>query len=42
MPRLKRYLTEVKDGVVPQTLWFHGDVGHTQDAKKELVSILDF
>ena len=42
MPRLKRYLSEVKKGVVPQTLWFHSDVGHTQGAKQELVSILDF
>ena len=42
MPRLKRYLSEVKEGVVPQTLWLHSDVGHTQDAKKELVSVLDF
>ena len=42
MPRLKRYLSEVKEGVVPQTLWLHTDVGHTQFAKKELVSILDF
>ena len=42
MPRLKRYLSEVKKGVVPQTLWLHTDVGHTQDAKKELVSTLDF
>ncbi len=42
MPRLKRYLSEVKEGVVPQTLWFYSDVGHTQDAKKELVSILNF
>ena len=42
MPRLKRYLPEVKKGVVPRTLWLYSDVGHTQDAKKELVSILDF
>ena len=42
MPRLKRYLSEVKKGVVPQTLWLHTNVGHTQDAKKELVSTLDF
>ena len=42
MPRLKRYLSEVKRGVVPQTLWPHAEVGHTQDAKKELVSVLDF
>src|SRR5438128_11624337 len=42
MPRLKRFLTEVKAGVVPQTLWFHQDVGHTQDAKRELLAVLDF
>ena len=42
MPRLKRYLSEVKEGVVPQTLWLHSDAGHTQDAKKELVSVLNF
>jgi adenine-specific DNA-methyltransferase len=42
MPRLKRFLSEVKDGIVPQTLWFYKDAGHTQDAKKELLSILDF
>ena len=42
MPRLKRFLSEVKEGVVPRTLWSHSDVGHTQDAKKELVSVLHF
>ena len=42
MPRLKRFLSEVKAGVVPQTLWFHKDVGHTQDAKKEILAVLDF
>ena len=42
MPRLKRFLAEVKEGVVPQTLWLHTDVGNTQEAKKELVSTLQF
>ena len=42
MPRLKRYLSEVKSGVVPQTIWHHSDVGHTQDAKKELLSVSNF
>jgi adenine-specific DNA-methyltransferase len=41
-PRLKRYLTDVKAGRVPQTIWSYNDVGHTQDAKKELLNILDF
>ena len=42
MPRLKRYLSDVREGVIPQTLWRQTDVGHTQEAKKELVGILDF
>lgn len=41
-PAIKRYLTEVKAGLVPQTLWFYDDVGHTQDAKKELLSVVEF
>jgi adenine specific DNA methylase Mod len=42
VPRLKRFLSEVKDGVVPQTLWTYEEVGHTQESKKELVQICDF
>ena len=42
IPQFKRFLTDVKQGVVPQTMWFYGDVGHTQDAKKELVSVMSF
>jgi adenine-specific DNA-methyltransferase len=42
MPRLKRFLSEVKAGVVPQTLWLHTEVGHTQDAKKELNETVTF
>lgn len=38
-PRLKRYLSDVKQGVVPQTLWFYEDVGHTQDAKRTLIEM---
>ena len=38
-PRIKRYLAEVSDGIVPQTLWEYESVGHTQDAKKEIKQI---
>jgi adenine-specific DNA-methyltransferase len=41
-PRLKRFLSEVKQGTVPQTLWRHDEVGHTQDAKKQLLDVLSF
>lgn len=40
IPALKRFLSEVKQGVVPQTLWTYDEVGHTQDAKKQLNEIL--
>jgi adenine-specific DNA-methyltransferase len=42
VPRLKRFLSEVKGGVVPQTLWKYEDVGHTQEAKEELLKYVDF
>ena len=42
IPRLKRFLSEVKEGRVPQTLWTHEEVGHTQEAKKELIAALEF
>jgi adenine-specific DNA-methyltransferase len=38
-PQLKRFLTDVKQGVVPQTWWHYDEVGHTQDAKKEIVAL---
>lgn len=42
IPQIKRFLSEVKQGVVPQTLWFYQDVGHTQEGKKEILELLDF
>ena len=39
MPRLKKYLEEMTDGVTPQTIWLNGEVGNTQEAKKEVLLI---
>lgn len=39
VPALKRFLTEVRDGIVPQTIWPYTEVGHTQEAKKEIKSL---
>jgi adenine-specific DNA-methyltransferase len=39
-PRLKRFLSEVREGVVPQTIWFHTDVGNTQESKKEVIDLV--
>ena len=41
MPRVKRFLSEVKDGITPLTLWTYEEVGHNQEAKKELVSLFN-
>ena len=40
VPAPKIFLTEVKQGVVPMTIWTYGDAGHTQDAKKTLVDVM--
>ncbi len=42
MPAIKRFLSDVKQGIVPQTLWSYEDVGHTQEAKKSLLKFVDF
>ena len=42
VPAIKRFLSEVKDGRVPQTLWTYDEVGHTQEAKKELLASVEF
>ncbi len=42
VPAPKIYLSEVKQGIVPQTYWPYEEVGHTQDAKKDLISLVDF
>jgi adenine-specific DNA-methyltransferase len=39
-PNIKRFLSEVKDGVVAQTIWNWQAVGSTRNAKTELLNIL--
>ncbi|MCH7686910.1 MAG: site-specific DNA-methyltransferase, partial [Planctomycetes bacterium] len=36
-PRLKKFLSEVKGGITSLTVWLHEEVGHNQDAKKEVI-----
>ena len=40
VPRLKRFLSEVMEGIVPQTIWTHEEVGNTQEAKKEVMAVV--
>ncbi len=35
-PRLKRFLSEVQDGVVSKTIWSRDEVGDNQEAKREV------
>ena len=39
VPAIKRFLSEVKKGLVPETIWTYKEVGHTQAAKKTLLDI---
>ena len=39
VPAPKRFLSEVKKGLVPETIWTYKEVGHTQEAKKEMLAI---
>ncbi len=40
-PQLKRYLSEVKQGIVPNTWWPFDDAGHNDQSKKELQKLFD-
>ncbi|MCD6390005.1 MAG: site-specific DNA-methyltransferase [Desulfobulbaceae bacterium] len=34
VPSIKRFLSEVKQGITPQTIWMRSEVGDTQEGKK--------
>lgn len=40
-PRLKTFLSEVQDGLRPNTIWFHNEVGHNQEGRQLLKSLFD-
>ena len=41
VPRLKRFLSEVQDGMVATTLWTYQEVGHNQEGRQELKKLFD-
>jgi len=41
VPRLKRFLSEVSEGVPVKTLWMHAEVGSSDSGRKELNAVLD-
>jgi adenine-specific DNA-methyltransferase len=38
VPRFKRFLSEVQDGIVSMTLWLRTEVGDNQDAKRQVMA----
>lgn len=41
VPRLKRFLKDVKQGITPVSIWSHQDVSHNQEARREITALLD-
>ena len=39
VPRVKKFLSEVQQGLVPSTLWLYQDVGTTGEAKNEITGL---
>lgn len=39
VPAIKKFLSEVKQGLTPMTIWKYTEVGHSQDATKDLKKI---
>ena len=40
VPAIKRFLSEVMAGLVPETIWTYQEVGHNQSAKQHLKALL--
>ena len=40
-PRIKVFLNEVQEGIVPDSWWTHIECGNNQEAKKELLSLFE-
>lgn len=41
VPRMKKYLSNMTEGVVPMTIWLYGEVGSNDEAKREAKNIRD-
>ena len=41
VPRIKRFLSEVKQGITPMTIWKYQEVGHSQKASQDLKRLFD-
>lgn len=41
VPRVKRFLSEVKQGLTPMTIWKYSEVGHSQEASQNLKKLFN-
>lgn len=41
VPRVKRFLSEVKQGLTPMSIWKYTEVGHSQEASQKLKMLFD-
>lgn len=41
VPRIKRFLSEIKQTMTPMTIWKYEDVGHSQSASQDLKRLFD-
>ena len=41
VPAVKKFLSEVKDGMVPMTIWKYTEVGHNQEGRQEVKVLFD-
>lgn len=41
VPRLKRFASEIKDGIVPISILYNKNVGHSQEGRQELKKLFD-
>jgi adenine-specific DNA-methyltransferase len=39
VPRIKKFLSEVKEGVIPRSIWLYSEVGSNDDAKRSIKDI---
>ncbi|MGG3854262.1 site-specific DNA-methyltransferase [Caldifermentibacillus hisashii] len=39
VPAIKRFLSEVKQGVTPTTIWDYSEVSHNQEARREILAL---
>lgn len=41
VPRVKRFLSEVKQGLTPMSIWKYSEVGHSQEASQKLKALFN-